>query len=154
MHSDNWLYTLALLASRDTLHNDLEKLRDEQRYMENDLSNIQIRWHSLREEKVKAANMLQDVKKAEEELDRLAEEKSQLELDEMVRIFCFKVPILHVIYWVVYIHWRLLSVFFFKILTKSLVCSASSFYPLGIKIKDLLRMIKMDLGRDLNEEIF
>lgn len=71
-----------LQSTKDTLHNDLEKLRDEQRYMENDLSNIQIRWHSLREEKVRAANMLQDVKKAEEELDRLAEEKSQLELDE------------------------------------------------------------------------
>lgn len=96
VHSDNRFCIPALLASRDTLHNHLEKLRDEQRYMENDLSNIQIRWHSLREEKVRAANMLQDVKKAEEELDRLAEEKSQLELDEkVVRIFCFKVPILH-----------------------------------------------------------
>ncbi|CAK9149109.1 unnamed protein product [Ilex paraguariensis] len=74
----------ALQTTKDSLHNDLEKLRDEQRYMENDLSNIQIRWHTLREEKVKAANTLRDVKKAEEELDRLAEEKSQLELDEKV----------------------------------------------------------------------
>lgn len=52
--------------------------------MENDLSNIQIRWHSLREEKVKSANTLRDVKKLEEELDHLAEEKSQLDLDEKV----------------------------------------------------------------------
>jgi DNA repair protein RAD50 len=66
------------------LHNELEKLRDEQRYMENDLSNIQIRWHTLREEKVKAANTLRDVKKAEEELERLTEEKSQVDLDEKV----------------------------------------------------------------------
>ncbi|KAA8548368.1 hypothetical protein F0562_000052 [Nyssa sinensis] len=71
-----------LQSTKDSLHNDLEKLRDEQRYMENDLSNIQIRWHTLREEKVKAANTLRDVKKAEEELDRLAEEKSQVDLDE------------------------------------------------------------------------
>lgn len=69
---------------RDNLHNELEKLRDEQRYMENDLSNIQIRWHSLREEKVRAANTLRDVKKAEEELERLWEEKNQLDLDEKV----------------------------------------------------------------------
>lgn len=66
------------------MHNELEKLRDEQRYMENDLSNVQIRWHTLREEKVKAANTLRDVKKAEEELERLVEEKIQVELDEKV----------------------------------------------------------------------
>nr|XP_048333256.1 DNA repair protein RAD50 isoform X2 [Ziziphus jujuba var. spinosa] len=68
--------------TKDNLHNELEKLRDEQRYMENDLSNLQIRWHSLREEKVKAANVLRDVRKAEEELERLAEEKSQVDFDE------------------------------------------------------------------------
>lgn len=55
--------------------------------MENDLSNIQIRWHTLREEKVKAANTLRDVRKAEEELDRLTEEKGQVDLDEKVIIF-------------------------------------------------------------------
>ncbi|KAK9288716.1 hypothetical protein L1049_017179 [Liquidambar formosana] len=71
-----------LQRTKDSSHNDLEKLRDEQRYMENDLSNIQIRWHTLREEKAKAANSLRDVKKAEEELDHLAEEKAQLDLDE------------------------------------------------------------------------
>lgn len=69
---------------RDNLQNELEKLRDEQRYMENDLSNIQIRWHTLREENVKAANTLRDVKKAEEELEHLMEEKGQLDLDEKV----------------------------------------------------------------------
>lgn len=52
--------------------------------MENDLSNIQIRWHTLREENVKAANTLRDVKKAEEELEHLMEEKGQLDLDEKV----------------------------------------------------------------------
>ncbi|KAI3424599.1 Zinc-hook domain-containing protein [Psidium guajava] len=72
----------ALQSTKDNLQNDLEKLRDEQRYMENDLSNIQIRWHTLREEKVKAANTLRDVKKAEEELERLWEEKNQLDFDE------------------------------------------------------------------------
>lgn len=72
------------MVDRDSLQNELEKLRDEQRYMENDLSNIQIRWHTLREEKVKAANTLRDVKKAEEELEHLTEEKSQVDLDEKV----------------------------------------------------------------------
>ena len=64
--------------------NELEKLRNEERYMKDDLSNIQIRWHTLREEKVKAANVLRDLKKAEEELEHLAEKKSQLDLDEKV----------------------------------------------------------------------
>uniref|UniRef100_A0A2N9GWL7 DNA repair protein RAD50 n=2 Tax=Fagus sylvatica TaxID=28930 RepID=A0A2N9GWL7_FAGSY len=71
-----------LQSTKDGLHNELEKLRDEQRYMEMDLSNIRIRWHTLREEKVKAANALRDVRKAEEELERLTEEKSQVDFDE------------------------------------------------------------------------
>ncbi|XP_038720675.1 DNA repair protein RAD50 [Tripterygium wilfordii] len=71
-----------LQSTKDGLHNELEKLRDEQRYMENDLSNIQIRWHSSREEKVTATNTLRDFKKAEEELERLVEEKIQVDLDE------------------------------------------------------------------------
>lgn len=69
---------------RDRLHNELEKLRDDQRYMESDLSNLQLRWHAEREKKVKAASVLRDVTKAEEELERLVEEKSQIELDEKV----------------------------------------------------------------------
>ncbi|XP_054820510.1 DNA repair protein RAD50 isoform X2 [Prosopis cineraria] len=71
-----------LQGTKDTLHNELEKLREEQRYMENDLSNVQIRWHTLREEKVKVANTLQDVKRVEEELERLIEEKNSVDLDE------------------------------------------------------------------------
>lgn len=61
--------------------------------MENDLSNIQIRWHTLREEKVKAANTLRDVKKAEEELDRLVEEKARVDLDEKVICSSKKAPV-------------------------------------------------------------
>lgn len=77
-------FDVAYSYTRDNLHTELEKLREEQRYMENDLSNIQIRWHTLREEKVKAANTLQDVKRLEEELERLTEEKAQVDLDEKV----------------------------------------------------------------------
>ncbi|KAI4378799.1 hypothetical protein MLD38_016230 [Melastoma candidum] len=71
-----------LQNTKDNLHNELEKLRDEQRYMENDLSNIKLRWHTLREEKVKAAKVLSDVKRAEEELERLTDDKCQLDVDE------------------------------------------------------------------------
>uniref|UniRef100_A0A2P2LV06 DNA repair protein RAD50 n=1 Tax=Rhizophora mucronata TaxID=61149 RepID=A0A2P2LV06_RHIMU len=73
-----------LQSAKDNLHNELEQLRDEQRYVENDLSHIQIRWHALREEKVTAANMFRDVKKVEEEIERLAEEKDQVDLDQKV----------------------------------------------------------------------
>ncbi|KAG5560731.1 hypothetical protein RHGRI_003911 [Rhododendron griersonianum] len=71
-----------LQSTKDSLHNDLEKLRDERRDMENDLSNIRLRWHRLREDKVEAAKQLSNVKMAEDELDRLSEEKSQVDLDE------------------------------------------------------------------------
>ncbi|KAF7807691.1 DNA repair protein RAD50 [Senna tora] len=71
-----------LQGTKDTLHKELEKLREEQRYMENDLSNMQMRCYALREEKVKAANTLKDVKRVEEELERLGEEKTRVDLDE------------------------------------------------------------------------
>lgn len=66
------------------MHTELEKLREEQRYMENDLSNIRIRWHSLREEKVGVANTLQVVKRLEEEIESLTEEMNQIDLAEKV----------------------------------------------------------------------
>ncbi|KAI5654013.1 hypothetical protein M9H77_31200 [Catharanthus roseus] len=72
----------SLQRSKDALHNDLEKLREEQRNMEKDLSALQLRWHALREDRVRAATALRDVKKAEEELDHLAEQKSVVEFDE------------------------------------------------------------------------
>nr|VDC88720.1 unnamed protein product [Brassica oleracea] len=71
----------SLQSTKDKLHDELEKLRDEQIYMERDISCLQARWHALREEKAKAANLLRDVTKTEEDLERLAEEKSQLDLD-------------------------------------------------------------------------
>ncbi|XP_056858154.1 DNA repair protein RAD50-like, partial [Raphanus sativus] len=71
----------SLQSTKDKLHDELQKLRDEQIYMERDISCLQARWHALREEKAKAANLLRDVTKAEEDLERLAEEKSQLDLD-------------------------------------------------------------------------
>lgn len=66
------------------MHTELEKLREEQRYMENDLSNIRIRWHSLREEKMAVANTLQVVKRLEEEIESLTEEMNQIDLAEKV----------------------------------------------------------------------
>ncbi|TXG72647.1 hypothetical protein EZV62_001226 [Acer yangbiense] len=71
-----------LQNKKDSLHDELENLRVEQKYMENDLSSIQGRWYSLREKKTEVANKLRDIKKAEEELERLAEERSQVDLDE------------------------------------------------------------------------
>ncbi|KAL6185682.1 hypothetical protein ACLB2K_041810 [Fragaria x ananassa] len=71
-----------LQSKKDNLHVELEKLREEQRYMEGDLSSIQMRWHSVREEKMRAENMFHDYERTEEELERLADEKSQIELDE------------------------------------------------------------------------
>ncbi|XWS13350.1 hypothetical protein CRYUN_Cryun36dG0030200 [Craigia yunnanensis] len=71
-----------LQSTRDVLHNEVENLRVEQRYMEKDLQSIQLRWHDIREKKVEVANTLCNFKKAEEELEHLAEEKCQLDLEE------------------------------------------------------------------------
>jgi len=66
------------------LQSELERLRDEQIHMEKDLSHICNRRHNLTEEKLKATNLLQGVKRLEEELERLTEEKTQVDLDEKV----------------------------------------------------------------------
>ncbi|KAK4258216.1 hypothetical protein QN277_007688 [Acacia crassicarpa] len=71
-----------LQDTKDTLHTELEKLREEQKYMEEDRTNVQTRWHTLREEKMKVANTLQNVKRVEEELERLIEKKNVVDLDE------------------------------------------------------------------------
>lgn len=72
------------------------ELRTEQTGLQDDLCMVQNRWHSIREEKVKAANLLCDVKRAEEELERLTEEKNQVDLDEKV---IFIIYILWKSYW-------------------------------------------------------
>ncbi|KAK7379637.1 hypothetical protein VNO80_05101 [Phaseolus coccineus] len=71
-----------LQSTKDNFQSESERLREEQRHMENDLSNIRIRWHNLTKEKMKATNILQGVKRLEEELERLSEEKTQVDLDE------------------------------------------------------------------------
>ncbi|VFQ75595.1 unnamed protein product [Cuscuta campestris] len=72
----------ALETKRESLHNEVEKLREEQRYMENDRNSAQFRLAAIREEKVKSASALQSVETVQNELEQLVEEKSQVELDE------------------------------------------------------------------------
>jgi DNA repair protein RAD50 len=48
------------------------------------LSSAQARWHTAREEKIKALSVLQIFQKAEKELDALAEEKEQLTMEKKV----------------------------------------------------------------------
>lgn len=72
------------MATSDNLHNDREKLRDEQRTMEGDLTLTKTRWQNAKDEKVKAAFTLHVLEKAEEELEHLAEEHRQLNLEEKV----------------------------------------------------------------------
>ncbi|XP_050372019.1 DNA repair protein RAD50 [Argentina anserina] len=71
-----------LQSKRENLHGELDKLKKEQRDMEGDLSNIQMRWHSVREEKMRAASVLERFERTEEELEQLTDEKSQIDLDE------------------------------------------------------------------------
>ncbi|PKA59648.1 DNA repair protein RAD50 [Apostasia shenzhenica] len=69
-------------SKRDALNTEVESLREEQRFLSDDLSNMQMRWHSLREQKLKASSILHKVQKAEEDLVLLAEEKAQVDFDE------------------------------------------------------------------------
>ncbi|KAG1331800.1 hypothetical protein COCNU_02G017680 [Cocos nucifera] len=72
----------ALQSKRDSLNSEVENLREEQRFLSDDLSNMQMRWHALREEKLKASSILHKVKKADEDLALLAEEKAEVDFNE------------------------------------------------------------------------
>lgn len=67
---------------------DVDIIRNEQEQMEKDISAVQSRWNHLREKKIEIANKLSNIKRAEEELDRMSGEKSQVELDLKVSSFC------------------------------------------------------------------
>jgi DNA repair protein RAD50 len=69
---------------RDTLSIEVDDLRDQQRILNDDLSSAQARWHTAREEKIKALSVLRIFQKAEKELDALAEEKEQLTMEKKV----------------------------------------------------------------------
>lgn len=60
--------------------------------MENEYASFQLRWANVREEKSRVANILDQMKRIEEELDRIVEEKNQIGLEEKVivslSIFC------------------------------------------------------------------
>ncbi|KAF7009425.1 hypothetical protein CFC21_023963 [Triticum aestivum] len=68
--------------ARDTLISEVDDLRDQQKILSEDLSNAQMRWHDLREEKLRASSVLLKFKKAEEDLVLFAEEKEQLIIDQ------------------------------------------------------------------------
>lgn len=68
--------------ARDTLSSEVDHLRDQQKILTEDLSNAQMRWHALREEKVSASSIVDKFKKAEQDLVHIAEEKEQLNLDQ------------------------------------------------------------------------
>lgn len=62
----------------------MDDLRDQQRMLNDDLSSAQVRWHTVREEKIKATNVLQRRKKAEDDLVALAEEKEHVTMEKKV----------------------------------------------------------------------
>ncbi|KAH6816239.1 DNA repair-recombination protein [Perilla frutescens var. frutescens] len=70
-----------LEKKKNAVIGDIDDLRNEQTKMDKDLLALQLRWTSMREEKIKVGNILSNIKRAEEEIDRLSEEKSQVELD-------------------------------------------------------------------------
>nr|ABV90879.1 DNA repair protein Rad50 [Triticum monococcum] len=76
------LELISVQRARDTLTGEVDDLRDQQKMLSEDLSNAQMRWHALREEKLRASSVLLKFKKAEEDLVHFAEEKEQLILDQ------------------------------------------------------------------------
>lgn len=67
----------------------MDDLRDQHRTLTDDLASAQVRWHTAREEKIKASNILDGFRKAEKELACLAEEKEQLTIEKKVHTDSF-----------------------------------------------------------------
>ncbi|KAK3154145.1 hypothetical protein QOZ80_2BG0186760 [Eleusine coracana subsp. coracana] len=72
----------SLQRTRDALSIEVDDLRDQQRMLTEDQSSAQVRWHTVREEKIKATSVLQICQKAEKELVALAEEKEQVTMEK------------------------------------------------------------------------
>lgn len=70
--------------SRTSLQNDVDKLRDDQKCLMGAINTVTARMYSAREEKGKTQALINALKKVENELERLMEEKSQVELEEKV----------------------------------------------------------------------
>lgn len=74
----------SLEDKREHQHRQLEKLRDDQKHMMDDLSTVKLRWHGAREEKLHAYNELTRIKHLREEQEKLEEQRGQSELDEQL----------------------------------------------------------------------
>lgn len=72
------------LLCRDNLETATANLREEENYMKADVNSTNVRLFTVREEKIKAAAVLENLKKVEEDLERDMEDKSQVELEEKV----------------------------------------------------------------------
>ncbi|TVU00315.1 hypothetical protein EJB05_54268, partial [Eragrostis curvula] len=70
--------------ARDTLSIEVDDLRDQHRVLTDDLSSAQVRWHTVREEKVKASSAMNILRKAEAELVALEEEKEKVTMEKKV----------------------------------------------------------------------
>ncbi|GJN21107.1 hypothetical protein PR202_gb08555 [Eleusine coracana subsp. coracana] len=75
----------SLQRTRDALSIEVDDLRDQQRMLTEDQSSAQVRWHTVREEKIKATSVLQICQKAEKELVALAEEKEQVTMEKKLK---------------------------------------------------------------------
>lgn len=72
------------VLSRDIIQDDIEKLREEKKNILEDIATANLRMYASREEKLKAVPVLENLKKVEDELERLMEERSLFELEEKV----------------------------------------------------------------------
>lgn len=61
-------------------------LREDQRSRNDDVANIQMRWHALREEKLKASSILHNLRKSDEDINQLCEDRVQVELNQKVQL--------------------------------------------------------------------
>ncbi|KAF3323696.1 DNA repair protein RAD50 isoform X1 [Carex littledalei] len=71
-----------LQSKRDSLSNEVEMLREKKQSLDDDVANINMRWHALREEKLKASAILHELRRSNEEINQLCEERVQFELDQ------------------------------------------------------------------------
>ncbi|KAL3619971.1 DNA repair protein rad50 [Castilleja foliolosa] len=70
-----------LERTRNTLIDDIIKLKDDESNMQQDISALNSRLNGIRQEKINVKNILDNIVRAEKELDQLAGEENQVKLD-------------------------------------------------------------------------
>jgi DNA repair protein RAD50 len=70
-----------MYGARDDLHRKVERMQEDYNHLKDDLTSCMLQWHTRREEKIKALNMLTEFNRKKAERQKVEDEISQATMD-------------------------------------------------------------------------